>query len=990
MRKLKTVREILTLILILILTVNFGNLFNQNLIIRNIKDANCQETKIIDDGKNRLLLSKSNYDIISEILDEKVNSYNSLNYFPEYYEPSLQAVYYAVFIMNTIGKLNEINATEIINYVLSCYNSSSGEFYDIYSLRYLDIDPNLFWYPLTSPLDTTCYALLTLKMLNATYLIDITKSLNYILSCYNTKTSGFIGKPYSEDLKKPFNISTMDNTYFAILTINETGNWDYYSQYRAELIQYIQSLQSYNSYEYSLGGFYNDKDLSFNSLQSTEPNLIASYYCIKSLQIFGVEDSINLENFRQFLGVLYDSQTDRFKMPYTNYPEYYTDIIATALGFELSEIVGFSGINRTETLNFIINNVNQFGGWNSTSFYSNRELIDTFQVIRVLSNTGNISRLNSQQILELSNYINLFKSCTGYSLLSRDYTSLKNLWSIAYSFYMNDKISDLELHNLYKEIKGAYYYDDNAKSSTFYGNIRLDSQCRRIRSFPIEYYTYSKHNKINMIDTLMSHKATFYALDALKKIYKLDDFAANYNLSVLLHSIECSQYLGNDYNKYGGFLPSIFYASYPEGIKKRLTFLENSYYAIRSLEILNDFLGGTKLDGLDFNKTALYTFIFRHTYEDAEYIYYNVGFTDDTIIRLKNTYFMVYILKALELYSLDSQKISNFIKNVLNYDDFVNFYYCYKISELLNLEIQFNATKAQQLVKSIYKEEYHDFIPRIGSEIVSVKILAMVSDVAKHSELDINAEYYNNIQLGSYNMINVSIYNLILDEFKTSISVFYESEQLSTSVCLNKVGDNDYIGEVYIPPNPENFPGVIGFICIYDGITKIAEFELNFNTTYELKFGSSIEENINNLFIYVNVSIITSNGYQAIHGAQLFAKLFLDNSYLGDIYFNSEIKDNYTLFSKTLILEDYGEYKIELYLDDTFRDNFQLIHTEFFNFYSNENNNSNTDSNSDNINNNELPINFAPIPILLAALPSIALIYAILLAKKSERMLGKR
>lgn len=325
----------------------------------------------------------------------------------------------------------------------------------------------------------------------------------------------------------------MDNTYFAVLSISKIDNWDNYAQYRSDIIQFIQTLQSYNSYEYSYGGFYNDNDAAFNSLCTTEPNLLASFYCIKSLEIFGVEDSINLDNFRQFLSVLYDPQTSRFKMPYSNYHENYTDIIATALGYELAIITGFTGFNRTETLNFLLSNHNEWGGWNATSFLINRELMDTYQVIRCLYNTGNINKLGQDNLIDLGNYIELFKSCSGYSLLSRDYTSLKNLWAISYSFYANDRISDLKLDYLYREIQKAYYYDTNIKGAAFYANIRLDPQMRTMRSLPIEYYTFSKHRRITSLNSIMSQEACFNALDALQKIYKLDDFGAKDRKSVV-------------------------------------------------------------------------------------------------------------------------------------------------------------------------------------------------------------------------------------------------------------------------------------------------------------------------------------------------------------------------------------------------------------------------------------------------------------------------
>jgi len=82
----------------------------------------------------------NNNDIIDSVFNAKIEDYNNHSYYSQVYESSLQATYYALYILNVLGKLDTINQSTMVNYILSHYEPSSDRFMDSLSYRYLTID----------------------------------------------------------------------------------------------------------------------------------------------------------------------------------------------------------------------------------------------------------------------------------------------------------------------------------------------------------------------------------------------------------------------------------------------------------------------------------------------------------------------------------------------------------------------------------------------------------------------------------------------------------------------------------------------------------------------------------------------------------------------------------------------------------------------------------------------------------------------------------
>ena len=129
--------------------------------------------------------AESNYQIINEIFNNKANSYEDDGFFPQLYEHSLQATYYGLFILNTIGKIETVNKSKIAGYIMSNYNSSLGIFMDDYASRYMGTDFSYIYYPLSTVLEVNCYALLSLSLLGTSIGLSEDDNSQTVYSWFN-------------------------------------------------------------------------------------------------------------------------------------------------------------------------------------------------------------------------------------------------------------------------------------------------------------------------------------------------------------------------------------------------------------------------------------------------------------------------------------------------------------------------------------------------------------------------------------------------------------------------------------------------------------------------------------------------------------------------------------------------------------------------------------------------------------------------------------
>jgi len=839
---------------------------------------------------------KSNYEIIEEVFTQLLDQYSTQGYFSQVYEPSLQATYYALYVLDAIGKLDQINQTEVTEYLMDFYDDTTHFFTDQYSNRYLNSFQ--YYYPLTTLLEVNCYAILSLEILDSLDLIDLQNSIDYIWSCYNPITSGFIGQPYDSSLQDPFNISTMDNTFFAIITLDLLmADWIGFSGERTALIQYINSLQITDDMDWGFGAFLNDHSNNFRSLFPPFEHIFSSYYALKSLQIFGMQNSINLNIFNQYLESLYYPSDHQFRLG-----EYDSalNLVTSAIGLELSDLSGLLTIDRTTVSTFILNNRNSIGNWDQAVALSGdgiyreqHELIDTFQIVRCLKGSGDINQLTIMEEDQIANSLYLYQNYKGYSLLSEDYMSMDLIYSIINSFNLFDRFPDLDIPELYNIIKGSFY--DTPIEDFFVQSVIKDGELvYYFRSYPIEYHGYPK--------LYFSHKSTYLALDSLQKLFKLDDFALTWNLMPFINNIVDSQFLDPEFENYGAFLPQSMLTKLGSEYQNSRIHLEYSYYAIKALELLVNYLDLGNIVDLSFNKGALYGYLTRNLYEINDMIYFNPHNVSDPAKILEHNYYMVYILKALDLFDLDRNNITSLILQNIDYGNIKNIYYCYKINDILDLKIEFNISLTSNLVGKLYSENANGFYESLDHQIINQEIFLWICEMARNDDIYIQCSYKESVNLGTVNTITASFSNLIFLVYGDLTSVRFKSDQFGI-LDLEKQFDNSYQINFRIPEDPKFYPSVEGNLEIYDHNKLIGQFPISFQTCFEQKVNYlSIETKYSTKF-QVNVSRQFSSEFHPVFNSTLYVDIFLGKQHIETKNFTRKDFGSYSEFN---LIYDYN------------------------------------------------------------------------------------
>jgi hypothetical protein len=858
----------------------------------------------------------TNLEIIESLFDSKNDDYSTYGYYTQIYSDSLQATFYALFILDSIGKLDEIDQGEVTNYVMSFYNSSSHQFVDTSAKRYLgSVIPGLYM-PLTTLLEVNCYAVLSLGILNGLQFIDTAETIDFIWDCYHPDLHGFIGQPYDASLDESFKIPTADNTYYAVITLDLLiSDWSSYSQERSDIVSYIDGLQSVGSHT----GFYNDNEPLFDSLLEIEPNQFASFYAIKTLETFGSSyiNVIDMDRFHQDLNDLYYPVDFYFDISSVAWFTNYTNIVATAINLELSDI----GFDRARVIDFIIDNRNALGGWDASTTIKYHELIDTFQIVRSLANTGALSELTLSARNEIVSFIQLFFQYNGYSLLSEDYTSIELIHAVISSYDYFDRIADLDIQGLYNLLEGSTQY--MGAKYYFFACTKRVPNIPSFRSKPFDYYTLGNNKYVEELNAFYSHKETYRILNSLQKIFKLNDFASSHDLNSVLQDVIDSQFMDSEYQEnFGAF---VFYNEYNTSEwKNKFIYLPYSFYAIKVMELITDYLGLGAITNLGFDKSALATYIVRNVVESPTELYFDVEYSDSVEIALENTYYAIYILKAINEYNLDSIKIENFVLSHLNYSNIKNLYYSYKISEILGLQVVFDVEQSHSLIQSIYSGSYHEFFESTERNALEQEAFAWICEMAKNDQVRVNAHYSNSIQLGGDNLISVELCNLILSDFGQYTTVKLESEQLGT-ILFDKMDNHTHQKEIHVPIDPQNYPLIEGELCVYDGSLKVAQTPISFQTTLDSIYSVSTSKTESRIEIIVVASLRFISGEQPVYDGVMRAEVYRDDTYVDTILFASEDGLKSTTFTFIYRPSYSGNFLFEIYMEDPYHSNSQFV-----------------------------------------------------------------
>ncbi|TFG16175.1 MAG: hypothetical protein EU533_09275, partial [Promethearchaeota archaeon] len=480
--------------------------------------------KIKEDQEGLQTSSNNNFNNIMAAVENRLNEFNLYEYYPQIYKPSLQATYYALYIFDALNVLNQVNQTTLLQYIMTHYSEETHIFMDAYAYRHKDswLNKSCTPYPYSSILETNCYAVLALNILDAVDLIDQQAMVNFIWSCYNPEeeANGFTGQPYLPDTEYYLRLATMDNTFYAIQTLDLLmENWDSYYSEKIRIISYINDLQTPASSSWSCGGFYNDYSPAYDSLGTYmyEANLLSDYYCLKSLEIFGVLDTVRMDDFFTHLGVLYDAESNLFQMhKYVDKWNY----VATALGLDLTVLTNYDGINREETLTYLRDHRNESGNWDSSPNNQINELINLFQIIRSLKESGYLDYLSISEKEEIISSLEIYHQYRSYSIFPKEETTLELIYSTIKSFDLCERLTDLDFKYIYSQIEERYseYFNPSRK---FFSAI---NRSLFVRSEPIEFFNEGYHNFTQETERIVNQRMNYLALSSLKKIFKLDNF----------------------------------------------------------------------------------------------------------------------------------------------------------------------------------------------------------------------------------------------------------------------------------------------------------------------------------------------------------------------------------------------------------------------------------------------------------------------------------
>jgi hypothetical protein len=761
---------------------------------------------------------------------------------------------------------------------------------------------------------------LSLEILNALHLIDTAETIDFIWECYHPDLHGFIGQPYDASLDEGFKVPTADNTYYAVITLDLLiSDWNSYSQERGAIVSYIDGLQSVGDH----AGFYNDNEPIFDSLLEIEPNQFASFYAVKTLETFGSSyiDVIDVVKFHQDLNDLYRLEDFYFEISSVSWHPNYTNIVATAINLELSDLTDFTEFNRTGVIDFIIDNRNALGGWDASTTIKYHELIDSFQIVRSLKNTGALSELTLTAKNEIASFIRLFSQYNGYSLLSEDYTSVELIHSIISSYDYFDKIADLDIQGLYDLLEGSTLY--MWEKEFFFACTKREANVPSFRSKQLDYYSLGYHKHLQEINSFFSHKETYLILNSLQKIFKLNDFASSHDLNSVLQEVIDSQFLDPEYQEnFGAFL--FYNLNQTSEWKNRLIYLQYSFYAIKVMELIADYLGLGHITNLGFDESALATYIARNVVETPTELYFNVKYSNSVEIVLENTYYAIYLLKAIDEYNLDSAKIQNFVISHLNYSNVKNLYYSYKISETLELPIVFDVEQSHSLIQSIYSGAHREFFESTEKKALEQEAFSWVCEMARKDRVRVNPQYSNSIQLGENNLISVELCNLILSNFGQYATVKLESEQLGT-ILLDKMDNYTYQKEIHVPIDPSNYPLIEGELCVYDGSLKVAQTPISFQTTFDTICNVSTSETESRIEITVVASLRFASGEQPVYDGVMRAEAYRDDIYIDTLFFASEDDLKSTTFTFVYRPVNFGDYRFEIFLEDPYHSSSQFV-----------------------------------------------------------------
>lgn len=855
--------------------------------------------------------------MLEAIFQEKSAQYSKKGAYYQAWRPSLRATYYALYILNAIGHLNAVDEEEVVNYVITQYDSQ-GFFKDDLALRYLDAfysGENGYYY-LSSFLQSTCYGYMILDLLGELDEIDVDAVEDFIWSCQHPTEGGFIGQPYSGALGGYFKTPTVDNCYHAVLVLNDILGGDF-SAHVPKINQLGFFLDECQFRKKSMiqgvnnGSFYNELEEEWSTclidLWESDKNLLSTYQATQALSLTGNAGYIRTDYLTNYLSFLYDPGSDLIEMSFTHrqYSQDAANILGTALGHAIAHSLSLTpeNWNPTEILAKILSVRTPRGLWPASTISPIEELVDTYVVISSLSQTGELGSLDAGTRLEIKNaLLSNYTSLEGgsFCLEPIHYSSMELVHAVV-SAHFHDGRSRDGINGLSLPIQEAYSLDkfDRFLFST------MDEE-HQTWSLPLETECVGKKNLLNVPNCLnREHQNTHHALEALSYMGKLDDFFDSASPSTLMSNIEESQFLVEGYPNTGGYYA---FENVKHGSVARqnyLTTIGNSYHAIRSMEITCQKEGLGSILSYIKDVDALEAYILSHFITSGAHCYFSPAHSNEGAELLEATYQAAYVLNAIGRYSLDTQAILSHVRDALSYQDIKELYFAFKISELLedvaDLTV-IDLSRSQALLGQVYDENLKEFYRTTAREQICQEAFGWVSQMANNDVIRASTQYTSNAWLGDAITVDAFIGNLIgADDPGLDHAELLFNSSATGEIEMTEI-DADHFQCVIDTAVSKQYHPLIAEINVHGDSGLESAFPMTISTVRELHHDKMEVKTAKGLYIQFNMTQTISGGNASLSSPELSCEIHEDGQLANQTPFKHHAFSSNDVFNLTICL----------------------------------------------------------------------------------------
>ncbi|GAB4307480.1 MAG: hypothetical protein Kow0069_05020 [Promethearchaeota archaeon] len=253
------------------------------------------------------------------------------------YSPSLRDTYHVVATLASIDRLGMVNASAVAQYVVSLFDGASGSFRDelvtIHEPRpYGEYEAKKYGY---SACLATSYAVLTLDALGRLGALSAAErnlTADFLLACQSPASGGFLDDPSETD--EP---AELRNSYYAVEALKVLGRAGEVDAFA--LAGFVDALTYDGPYYFARGGYMNDLDPKFVTMEGRENSHETAYYAAALLDFCGELDEIDSTYWSNFLPYTYNSSSGAFSLLFDGLPMH-TDNVGTGWALAELEITG--------------------------------------------------------------------------------------------------------------------------------------------------------------------------------------------------------------------------------------------------------------------------------------------------------------------------------------------------------------------------------------------------------------------------------------------------------------------------------------------------------------------------------------------------------------------------------------------------------------------------------------------------------------------------